>query len=130
MYRAHVRVSILLSAWLKKRPALDFGGSFFIVAVKEGSSEILHIDFNDDPNCVSWVILLGDWTGGEFCLPQLGVRIPVRPGQALAVMTKILVHCTTPITSGRRIILTLFTDRTLLKHGDEFLNVPVIDYSP
>jgi len=130
VYRAHAWVSILLRAGLTEQPALDFGGSFFIVAVKEGSSEILHINFNDDPNSVSWVIPLGDWTGGEFCLPQLGVKIPVRPGQALAGMTKILVHCTTPITSGRWIILTLFSDRTLLKHSDEFLNVPIIDNSP
>jgi hypothetical protein len=101
-----------------------------MVAIKEGSSEILHLDFNDDEHSVSWVVPVGDWTGGEFCLPQLGVKIPVRPGQVLAVMTKTLVHCTAPITSGRRLIMTLFSDRTLLKHGDQFLNVPVIDYSP
>lgn len=100
------------------------------MAAKEGSSEIFHLDFHDDPHSVSWIIPLGDWTGGEFCLPQLGVKIPVLPGQALAVMTKILVHCSAPITNGRRLILTLFSDGYLLKHGDSFLNVPVADYSP
>ena len=98
-----------------------FGGAFFTVAAKEGSSEILHLDFNDERHSIAWVIPLGDWAGGEFCLPQLGIRIPVRPGQVLAVMTKILVHCTAPITSGRRIILTLFCDQNLLKHGDAWL---------
>ena len=102
---------------------------------KEGSSEILHLDFNDDRHSISWVVPFGDWTGGEFCLPQLGVKIPVRPGQALAVMTKILIHCTAPITNGRRVILTLFCDQTLLKHGDTFSKVlkavpyRVIEYS-
>ena len=118
MNRAHRRVLMLLNSELHARPALDFKGAFFTVAVKEGASEIIHLDFHDDRYSIAWVVPLGDWAGGEFCLPQLGIKIPVRPGQALAVMTKVLVHCTAPITSGRRIILTLFCDQNLLKHGD------------
>ncbi|KAJ3543286.1 hypothetical protein NMY22_g3198 [Coprinellus aureogranulatus] len=81
---------------------VDFGGSFFTVAMKEGSSERLHIDFNDHPSSLTWLVPFGDWTGGDFVAPQLGQVVPVRPGQILGAMTKTLLHCGTPITSGRR----------------------------
>ncbi|KAF8160296.1 hypothetical protein BJ912DRAFT_1026541 [Pholiota molesta] len=68
---------------------------------------------------ITWVVPLGDWTSGEFCAPQLGVKIPMRPGQILGVMTKLLAHCGAPVTGGRRVILTLFTDHFLLN-----LNTP------
>ena len=64
------------------------------------------------------MVPLGDWTGGEFCAPQLGVKVPVMPGQVLGVMTRVLAHCGAPVTNGQRAILTLFTDKFILKHGD------------
>jgi hypothetical protein len=67
---------------------------------------------------ITWVVPLGDWTGGEFCAPQLGVKIPMRPGQILGVMTKLLAHCGAPVTGGRRVVLTLFTDHFLLNHSN------------
>ncbi|KAF6749787.1 hypothetical protein DFP72DRAFT_818552, partial [Ephemerocybe angulata] len=99
-------------------PLVDFGGAFFAVAVKEGSSEIPHIDFNDHPLSMTWLVALGDWEGAEFSLPQIGCNIPVRPGQALGAMTRRLVHCGTPVTEGRRLVLTMFTDNTLIKHSE------------
>jgi hypothetical protein len=114
--RAYKRVMTMLAKELKKRPDLQFGGAFFTVAVKEGSSEVVHLDFNDDPNNISWVVPLGDWEGGEFCLPQLGIKIPIRPGQVLAAMTRILAHCSAPV-KGFRVILTLFAEKNLLNHA-------------
>jgi hypothetical protein len=102
---------------LANRPSLAFGGAFFTVAVKEGSSEVVHLDFNDDPNGITWIIPLGDWEGGEFCVPQLNMKIPIRSGQMLGAMTRVLAHCSAPVTKGRRVILTLFSDKTLLKHS-------------
>ena len=117
--RAYNRVMKILAKELANRPALQFGGAFFTVAAKEGSSEIIHLDFNDDPNGVSWVVPLGDWEGGEFCLPQLGIKIPIQSGQILGAMTRILAHCSAPVTKGFRIVLTLFADKNLLKHATE-----------
>lgn len=118
MNRAHARVKRILAKQLRDRPALDFGGAFFVVAVKEGSSERIHLDFNDDEHGVSWVVPFGDqWEGGAFCAPQLEKKIPVGPGQALGGMTRLLAHCGTPVTSGRRVILTLFSDKNLLQHA-------------
>jgi hypothetical protein len=117
--RAHGRVATILAKEFATRPALDFGGVFFTVAVKEGSSEIIHLDFNDDKDNVSWIVPFGDWKGGEFCVPQLNQKVPIRPGQVIAAMTRNLAHCSAPVT-GRRVILTLFTDKTLLKHSPSF----------
>ena len=97
------------------RPNLDFGGAFFTVAVKEGSSEIVHIDFNDDCKNVAFVVPFGDFKGADLCVPQLNTRVPVSPGQVVAFNSKLLAHCSSPILEGRRIILTLFTDYVVLK---------------
>ncbi|KAF8193031.1 hypothetical protein BJ912DRAFT_848635, partial [Pholiota molesta] len=58
-------------------PALDFNGAFFTVAVKEGLSEIVYIDINDDLYGITWVVPLGYWTGGKFCASQLSIKIPI-----------------------------------------------------
>jgi len=100
LIRAYARIKKSLAKDLESRPALDFGGAFFAVAVKEGSSEVIHLDFNDDEDGVTWAVPLGDWEGGEFCVPQLQKKIPILPGQVLGAMTRILAHCGTPVTAG------------------------------
>jgi hypothetical protein len=104
------------------RPALDLNGTFFTIAVKDGSSELYHLDWKDDLNTWAFVIPIGDWTGGELCIPQLGVKIPIRQGQVLGIMARLLVHCSAPITSGHRTVFTCFSNATLMKHGREWLN--------
>ncbi|KAK7434876.1 hypothetical protein VKT23_019979 [Stygiomarasmius scandens] len=45
---------------------LDFEGSFFCAAIKEGSSELWHVDWNDDPNTLTWIIPVGQgWEGAK-----------------------------------------------------------------
>ncbi|KAK7442562.1 hypothetical protein VKT23_016160 [Stygiomarasmius scandens] len=106
------------------RVALDFEGSFFCAAIKEGSSELWHVDWNDDPNTLTWVIPIGEgWEGAEFCVPQLGVKVPILPGQILGALTRRLVHCAAPSCGGRRLVLTLFCDRWIMKHSDEWVEV-------
>ncbi len=121
--RAYKRIQEFLAGTFQTRPTLNFGGTFFTVAVKEGSSERVHIDFNDCRRCITWVVPLGDWEGGEFCAPQFGLKIPIRAGQVLGVMTGILAHCSAPVTNGRRVILTLFSDKFLMEHT----NSPVVN---
>ncbi|KAJ7599513.1 hypothetical protein C8J56DRAFT_1094410 [Mycena floridula] len=59
-----------------KKDKLDFGPTFFTVAVKSGSSEILHLDMMDDAEDFTWIAVVGDFTGGYFYAPQFGIRIP------------------------------------------------------
>jgi hypothetical protein len=115
---ARARVRHLLRTQLGSRPAFDMGGAFFTIAVKEGISDIIHLDLNDDPYSLTWVIPLGDWTGGELYCPQLGCKIPIIPGQVYGGLMGKVAHCNAPVTGGRRIILTCFTDLWILKHGD------------
>lgn len=101
----------------KDRPSLDFNGALFTIAVKDGSSKIIHVDRNDKKMSWTWIIAVGDWEGGEFCIPQLGVKIPLRTGQVLAVMSGLLAHFSAPVTQGRRIIMTCFSEKNLVAHA-------------
>jgi hypothetical protein len=93
------------------------GGPFFALAVKESGSGVVHLDWNDNRGIYAYIFAVGDWEGGEFCIPQLGIKIPVRPGQVLAVLARVLAHFSAPVTSGRRIVFTCFTDTLLFKHA-------------
>ncbi|KAG1865059.1 hypothetical protein C8R48DRAFT_772769 [Suillus tomentosus] len=121
--KANTRVHQYLGDKYQLRPNLDMGGPFFAIAAKESGSGVVHIDWNDDRALYAFVFAVGDWEGGEFCAPQLGIKIPVRPGQVLAVLARVLAHFSAPVTSGRRIVFTCFTDRLLFRHRD---NIPVV----
>ncbi|KAF8573188.1 hypothetical protein K439DRAFT_1233735, partial [Ramaria rubella] len=70
---------------------------FFCLAIKEGSSQIFHLDWTDHPWTYAWVILIGEgWEGGELCLPQLGKKVPTRPGQVIAFTARTLAHFAVP----------------------------------
>lgn len=86
------------------------------MAVKEGSSEIVHIDWSDDVNTITWVWAVGDWTGAAFRAPQLGIEIDIRPGQLFGVMARTVAHLAAPQISGRRVVFTCFTDSLILNH--------------
>ncbi|THU89413.1 hypothetical protein K435DRAFT_579196, partial [Dendrothele bispora CBS 962.96] len=80
---------------------LNFGGAFLCIAVKEGSSEVYHLDWNDDPDVFAWITVVGDgWTGRDFCLPQLNVHIPMNPGQILGALTRRLIHSGSQVEGG------------------------------
>jgi hypothetical protein len=116
-----VYIKARLAREFAARPAVDLRGPFCTVAVKEGASEFWHLDWNDDANSITWIIPIGDWKGGEFCAPQLGIRVPIRPGQVLGVRARVIAHCSAPLTAGKRVVFTCFTDHTLLKNADVFI---------
>jgi hypothetical protein len=97
---------------------LDFGGAFFAVAVKEGSSGLVHIDWHDWHAIWAFVFAIGDWEGGEFWAPELGIKIPTRPGQVFAILAHVVAHFSAPLTQGRRIIFTCFTDSLMVLHAN------------
>ncbi|KAF9491164.1 hypothetical protein BDN71DRAFT_1453371 [Pleurotus eryngii] len=104
---------------LAAMPWLDFGGAFFTVAIKVGSSECWHIDWNDDRcGSIAWVVPIGEFTGGDFCSPQLLTHISICRGQVLEVQAWRLIHCGLK-TTGVCHVFTLFTDGLILKHADK-----------
>ncbi|KAJ7638944.1 hypothetical protein FB45DRAFT_904332 [Roridomyces roridus] len=111
----HEKVQGYLQSVITARPAMYFGPLFYTMAVKEGSSEKVHIDWNDSMQKYAIVFCVGDYTGADFCVPQLDVRVPFPPRAAMAVQTRLLAHCATVVGSGRRLVFTCFTDCTLLE---------------
>jgi hypothetical protein len=116
LFRVHTRVRQHLGHDLLSWPRVDMGGPFFALTVKEAGSGVVHLDWNDNRVIYAYIFAVGDWEGGEFCIPQLGIKIPVRPGQVLAVLARVLAHFSALVTSGRRIVFTCFTDTLLFKH--------------
>ncbi|KIJ41797.1 hypothetical protein M422DRAFT_255111 [Sphaerobolus stellatus SS14] len=69
---------------LECRPALDFGGLCQTISIKEGGSQIAHLDWMDHPLIYAFVICIGPgWTGGKLFFPQLRKAVPTQPGQVI-----------------------------------------------
>ncbi|KAK7458175.1 hypothetical protein VKT23_010083 [Stygiomarasmius scandens] len=125
---ATIRRCFSRKQYLETRCCLDFKGAFLCIAIKEGSSEVFHLNWQDDPNSLAWIAPLGKgWVGGDFYLPQLNMRIPIHPGQVLGAQTRRLIHCGSPVKNGRRIVVTCFSDRGTLKKADEWEEEVVYD---
>ncbi|KAG2045680.1 hypothetical protein BDR06DRAFT_965608 [Suillus hirtellus] len=103
-------------------PSLDFNGAFFCLAIKDGTSEIIHVDWNDGLDTITWLIALGEWEGGTIVIVYKGVerRIPLHAGSMFGFMSRTLPHFTTPVTAGCRTILTCFSDSNLLNRASKF----------
>ncbi|KIJ32745.1 hypothetical protein M422DRAFT_87118, partial [Sphaerobolus stellatus SS14] len=92
------------------RPALDFGGLCGAISIKDGGSQIPHIDWLDHPQSYAIVICIGPgWKGGKLVLPQLGRAIPTSPRQVIVFQSRRLAHFTGPM-EGDRLSLTCFVD--------------------
>ncbi|KAF5365354.1 hypothetical protein D9757_013779 [Collybiopsis confluens] len=117
--RIYARVSSSLTV---DKPWLDFGGAFFAVAVKIGSSEVDHLDWTDDVKGLTWVSGVGDWVGADLRAIETGYQFPLQAGDALAGNMRLVVHSASPVVSGERITLTFFTCSVLAKHslGEEY----------
>ncbi|KAG1722284.1 uncharacterized protein EDB91DRAFT_1063976, partial [Suillus paluster] len=118
MQKAYERVKHILASDLLDRPSLDLGGNFFSVAVKEGGSGLVHLDWNNSKVIWCFVFAVGNWEGWEFCTPQLGIKIPIQPGQVFAVLAHMVAHFSAPVTNGHRIVFTCFTDKLAFSHAN------------
>ncbi|KAJ6613331.1 hypothetical protein B0H10DRAFT_1733051, partial [Mycena sp. CBHHK59/15] len=85
-----------LGQQLQRYPNFDFRGVITTVAVKEGGSEKIHLDWFDKLNLLAWVTALGDYQGAHLCTPQLGGKMPCNPGALLGARTRFLAHCCSP----------------------------------
>ena len=116
-YSVARRLEQLLAAELKDVP-YKFQGAFATVAIKDGASEIFHLDFNDKEGVWAFVFGVGDWSeGGDICLPQVGYRFAMKEGDVFAFPAKTFLHCATPVKKGTRYVFTLFMDKFLYNHA-------------
>ncbi|KAJ6610031.1 hypothetical protein B0H10DRAFT_2061698 [Mycena sp. CBHHK59/15] len=86
-----LRICKYLSRDLEEYPNFDFLGLFTTIAVKEGSSERVHVDWGDNLHRYAFVFTAGDYIGGDFS------------------------HCSTP-AQGRCLVFTCFVDSMLFEH--------------
>ncbi|PVF91793.1 hypothetical protein CPB86DRAFT_671741, partial [Serendipita vermifera] len=70
----------------------DFGGAFFCIALSKGHSDNIHLDGTDHTKSYAFIMPLGNFEGGDIMLPTLGLSIPIKPGQLLAVTASFLPH--------------------------------------
>ncbi|EIN06951.1 hypothetical protein PUNSTDRAFT_34672, partial [Punctularia strigosozonata HHB-11173 SS5] len=81
---------------LKENPWLDMNGAFFTIACAVGSSELWHLDWNDDSRLYAIIFCVSPdeegWEGGDWNLPQLGYRIRLEQGDLMFVLARRLVH--------------------------------------
>jgi hypothetical protein len=105
------RISNYLSQFpdITSNSSLDFENVFTTIAVKEGSSSEIHIDRNNQG--ITWVLPIGDWEGRNMVIKHLGKEVPIRPGELLGFRANLLAHYSTPVTSGRHVVITMFTCR-------------------
>ncbi|KAH0536730.1 hypothetical protein FGG08_006438 [Glutinoglossum americanum] len=51
-----------------------------------------HVDSNDWIGGWAWISPFGVFSGGDICLPQLGVRVPLPPGGIAGLRGRELIH--------------------------------------
>ncbi|KAI0024321.1 hypothetical protein F4780DRAFT_768939 [Xylariomycetidae sp. FL0641] len=64
-----------------------------------------HRDIRDVEGGVAGLLSLGNYTGGNLCLPDLGVKVPYRPGTAAIVAGDVLEHLVLDYTGPRYFII-------------------------
>ncbi|KAJ3768741.1 hypothetical protein FB446DRAFT_792036 [Lentinula raphanica] len=116
--QALYRVRTVLADEFTSMPWLDFGGAFFAVAIKTGSSERDHLDWSDDKLGLTWVSGVGEWEGADLRALETGFQYPLRAGEAILANMRQMVHSASPISNGQRITLTFFTCSFLARHSE------------
>lgn len=105
--------------------SFNFGGMFFTMAVKEGGSELIHLDWGDSKFTMALITSVGG-LAIYLCLPQLKVKILIYPSQVLAVATRVLTHFAARIESieidesipkKRRVVIVGFCDRDSIERS-------------
>ncbi|GJN87062.1 hypothetical protein Rhopal_000006-T1 [Rhodotorula paludigena] len=109
---------ILLESTLS-RAHIDPNCPFWVwsgVALLRNAEVDPHFDSNDAR--YGWIAetVAGDFSGGEMFLPQLGIVVPVRPGNVLLMRSGLLEHCVLPCT-GERCAVVAFRHESTMVHA-------------
>ena len=75
------------------------------LAIRDGSSDVPHIDLGDGRKAMTVLIALGNFTGGHLKFPQLGIEIPIQAGDIVIFRASCLVHYVED-AKGKRYALT------------------------
>lgn len=82
-------------------------------------STMAHRDSKDDSICL--VLPIGDFVGGNLCLYEPGLVVPLRNGDIIAFPSLHLTHFNLHY-NGRRASMVLHTDREMMKWREDDRN--------
>jgi hypothetical protein len=83
-----------------------------------------HVDSDDWIGGWAWISPFGSFSGGDFCLPQLGVRVPLPPGGIAGLRGRELIHFTSK-WSGSRYSIVHFLKESIRRCAKKFHQPPV-----
>ncbi|KAH0551655.1 hypothetical protein GP486_007126 [Trichoglossum hirsutum] len=69
-----------------------------------------HIDSGDWEGGWAWLGIFGKFAGGDFCLPQLGVSVPMPAGSIVGIRGTLLKHFVTPWQGQRYSVVHFFKE--------------------
>ncbi|KAJ7822589.1 hypothetical protein B0H13DRAFT_1659621, partial [Mycena leptocephala] len=69
-------------------PQFRLLGTFYHRCCQRRNKRNVHIDWGDNLHRFAYVFTAGDYSGGDFCTPQLGGRIACTAGSVLAARTR------------------------------------------
>jgi hypothetical protein len=83
--------------------------NFSGIAILNGLTCAMHLDTRDTGD--GWVadMAFGDFQGGLLQVPQTGFQFPLSPNDVILMRSAILWHGVSPVTSGKRYGMVLFT---------------------
>ncbi|KAI9776692.1 MAG: hypothetical protein M1839_009419 [Geoglossum umbratile] len=69
-----------------------------------------HVDSGDWKGGWAWLGIFGKFTGGDFCLSQLGIRVPMPAGSIVGIRGSLLKHFVAPWEGYRYSVVHFFKE--------------------
>jgi hypothetical protein len=95
-------------------------GIFPMISINYNIISKYHLDKNDHENSLAFLVVLGDFEGGEICFPEIKLVVKVRPGQVLAFSSRFLRHGNLKVTKGIRYSIIYYVHQDFFKELRNF----------
>jgi hypothetical protein len=69
-----------------------------------------YVDSDDWKGGWAWLGIFGKFTGGDFCLSQLGIRVPMPAGSAMGIRGSLFNHFVAPWEGYRYSVVHFFKE--------------------
>jgi hypothetical protein len=114
-----IRIREYVKEYLPDVP-YDFHGAFFAIAVRRGTSDVIHTDWsNARGGSMAYNLTTGSWqNGGYLEVYQCKMKTQTMMGDMIGIQAQRLLHRTTPVKDPEdpdsdRVVFTCFTENTL-----------------
>ncbi|PKK62737.1 hypothetical protein RhiirC2_789914 [Rhizophagus irregularis] len=100
--------------------ALRSFGIFPMISINYNIISKYHLDKNDHKNSLAFLVVLGDFEGGEICFPEIKLVVKIRPGQVLVFSSRFLKHRNLKVTKGIRHSIVYYVHQDFFKELRNF----------